>query len=515
MNRRLRRAWAPLALGACTTSCITFSDSASPIVPTIQVYAPPAVHVGDTVNFYAGVTDQRGVALRATGVPLVSWSYPAASFDSVEINASGTQARLRPRTAGPVRLTVRTYVTANMPAESVTVSTHVRYPWSAISAGGSHTCARSYLNEVFCWGQGSSGAVGVARAQPVTAPAQVTLPTLQSGIWAVSAGSAHSCITQYVGSGNVYRVFCWGENGSGQLGDGSADTARNPLPAMVVSAPGVPLPAFMLSSGARHTCARGGEEVVYCWGAGEAGQLGSVGPMDSCGDTGYPCSRLARPVAGLPTVISISAGGNTTCVLVYVGEPYCWGDNTFGQAGAQDTTRTVQLPGRVDTTLLFEQIDVGATHACGVTRAMVAYCWGSNRYGELGVRDAPEVCGGVPCSRRPIAVAGGGIHFTHVQAGNGFTCALDAQKTVYCWGLNDEGQSGAWYKERCGDASCSPLPQAVEYSAITLSTGDAHACRVSSSYDVACWGRNESGQLGNGTLVVHTYATEVVEPAAP
>jgi alpha-tubulin suppressor-like RCC1 family protein len=515
MKRRLRAGWTLLLLAACA-SCITFPDNSTPIVPKLDVSTPYRPHVGDTMVFSARVLDQGGNELYADGVPLLTWSFPRGRVDSVEISDDGRSARFRARTAGPVTLMVRTYPTASMPADSQEVNAHVRYPWDEVSAGGAHTCARSSFGEAFCWGEAVSGAAGIARPEPLLAPAQVTLTlAAPQGLGRVSAGGVHSCATQWV-PGAEYRAFCWGGNGSGQLGNGSDAPGLTPLPATVLGPDGVPIGVFRISSGDRHTCALGSLlSYVYCWGAGEAGQLGTTSLTETCGDAELACSTRAIRAETVRAMDEIHAGGNSTCGVIGLGEAHCWGDNTFGQTGTGDTARSVPVPRRMDTALLFDQLDVGATHACAVTASNVAYCWGSNRYGELGVRHPPDLCGAVPCSRRPVAVAGGSISFTHIQAGNGFTCAISVQRVVYCWGRTDYGQAGSWYTEDCGGVPCSPLPQSVVSYATTLAAGDAHACMTDLDQDVYCWGRNNAGQLGDGTTFDRYYAIGLVEPAVP
>lgn len=139
---------------------------------------------------------------------------------------------------------------------------------TAISAGSSHTCAITETGKVRCWGSGRQGQLGVRAVIDARTP--VTVIGLTPGAVAVSAGSSHSCAITRAGG-----VTCWGENGSGQLGDGTL--ASSAIPVNVV---GLPSEVFAIAAGGRHTCAATATGVI-CWGANDSGQLGDGTRTDS------------------------------------------------------------------------------------------------------------------------------------------------------------------------------------------------------------------------------------------
>jgi alpha-tubulin suppressor-like RCC1 family protein len=202
-----------------------------------------------------------------------------------------------------------------------------------------------------------------------------------------------------------------------------------------------------VSAGDHHTCGVTTTDVVYCWGGNDAGQLGD--------GTTTERPRPVRVVGGL-AFRSVDAGGVHTCGLTTDHQAYCWGDNGSGQLGHRTrtgpelcggfpcSTRPVRVAGR----LPFQQVSAGSAHSCGVATGTkdgirlshVAYCWGRNIEGELGVGTSagPETCTSfgeiLSCSSRPVRVVGG-LAFRSVDAGGVHTCGVTTSDVAYCWGI--------------------------------------------------------------------------------
>jgi len=155
-----------------------------------------------------------------------------------------------------------------------------------------------------------------------------------------------------------------------------------------------------------------------------------------------------------------------------------------------DTTEPGAAPSAAaSTSLTFRQISAGGSHGCGVTTEGIAYCWGINNTGQLGIgHTTPQPI------NSPVAVATT-RHFRSVSAGGGFTCGVAVSSALYCWGENRDGQLG---NETRID---SPRPVRVQTSIRMreVSAGSHHACSVSEGDIVYCWGRNDHGQIGDGT----------------
>jgi alpha-tubulin suppressor-like RCC1 family protein len=350
----------------------------------------------------------------------------------------------------------------------------------AVTAGHRHTCALMEEGSVKCWGENASGGLGdgtnINRSTPVD------VPELESGVKAVEAGAGHTCALMEDGS-----VKCWGWNPSGQLGNGTVVESR--LPADVT---GLPAPVRALAAGDQHTCALLEDGSIACWGANASGQLGNGTRI-----------RSNAPVAvdGLPgAAVAITAGGAHSCALLEGNVLVCWGDDQSGQlgdGGYENQSRPVTvgaLAGEV------EEVSAGIGNTCAVMKDNRVQCWGGNAEGQLGD-------GTVKGRRTPGDVAGFAGGAAVVSAGWSNTCALLLTSGgIRCWGLNGGGQLG----NGAFDDSASPSDVAgLAAGSIAIAVGGGHACALSRSGKVICWGRNDQGQLGNGTQKDQSTPAEV------
>jgi alpha-tubulin suppressor-like RCC1 family protein len=160
---------------------------------------------------------------------------------------------------------------------------------------------------------------------------------------------------------------------------------------------------------------------------------------------------------------------------------YCWGQGPW--LGTGDTTNR-NTPAPVAGGLKFATLSTGGYHACGVTAAGVAYCWGDNGGGALG--DSTTID-----RLTPVPVAGGLAWRVVVAAGNhgtDYSCGLTTNGVAYCWGSHLGGNS----------VTPVPVPGAPAFASITLG-GVAHACGITPGGVTYCWGDNYGGALGDGS----------------
>ena len=240
-----------------------------------------------------------------------------------------------------------------------------------------------------------------------------------------------------------------------------------------------------LSAGLLHTCGITTTNHLYCWGWNRDGEIGDGSVVDRV---------YAVQVSQSLTFSVVSSGGGHTCAVAMGDAGYCWGLNLTGQIG-DSTVMSRSTPTMPKGSLSFTGITTGGTFSCGLSATdSTAWCWGWARDGELGSRPT-EVCstsgGPEPCSRAPIAV-GGALRFMTISAGVRHVCALTPDSTAYCWGNNDAGQLGN------GTLADTALPVAVSgglhFKAVTL--GFSHSCGLTVSGDAYCWGDNTWAQLG-------------------
>jgi alpha-tubulin suppressor-like RCC1 family protein len=236
----------------------------------------------------------------------------------------------------------------------------------SLATGHHHACGITRTGQAWCWGENDGGQLGdgtVARsAKPVRVVGNVRFRS-------VSAGLAHSC-----GLAGDGRAYCWGSGAWGALGSGSETGSR--VPVQVKGAARF----AMLSAGSSYTCGVDVRGAAHCWGSNELGQLGDGTAGRARGST------TPRPVTGGHVFRSVSASFNggqpVTCGVTIAGQAMCWGFHT--EAIGQRDLPEDGVPGFVDGDLVFESLRVGFSHACGVVKGGDVYCWGDNRYGQLG-----------------------------------------------------------------------------------------------------------------------------------
>ncbi len=233
---------------------------------------------------------------------------------------------------------------------------------TAISVGDNHSCALTSAGGVKCWGYNYAGALGDGTTTERPLPVDVT--GLTSGVFAISAGSYHTCAVLTGGA-----VKCWGANESGQLGDGTGVNRTAP-----VSVSGLGQGVTAIAAGSDHTCALTAGGGVKCWGANGSGQIG---------DGSASLQLTPVDVQGLTSgVTAITAGASHNCAIAG-GAARCWGGNREGELG-DGTTMDQHVPVAVlglDSGVT--AIDGGVVHTCAVA-AGGARCWGANAYGQMG-----------------------------------------------------------------------------------------------------------------------------------
>jgi alpha-tubulin suppressor-like RCC1 family protein len=216
-------------------------------------------------------------------------------------------------------------------------------------------------------------------------------------------------------------------------------------------------------------------------------------------------SSVLNPVSGITTATRVLAGDEYACALLADGTVKCWGLGESGQRG--DGTFSTFPPGDVPVTVGGLTGAVGLATGYGHTCARLAdatlRCWGENRQGQLG--NGTTASPGTP---QPVTVNGmtGVSAFTN---GAYHTCAVPADGKVRCWGRNDAGQLGD------GTVTSSSTPLQVETGSgpltgvTALAGGGAHTCALRANGTVRCWGENNQGQLGDGTTAGSRNGVEV------
>ncbi len=287
-----------------------------------------------------------------------------------------------------------------------------------------HTCALTATGEAYCGGLNNLGQLGN--------PSTVRDTRRVAGgltFGSISAGTEHTC-----GVTTDYVAYCWGSNKYGQLGVGTADTLVHARPEMVGNG------VRVIATSSDATCALGTEGIALCWGGFEEGAFGTTGRS-------YDIKPIMRPAKfdAEARFTALSLGKRHACALDERGQAYCWGANGYSQLGPRVQRGTATITPTPVGGPRFAAITAGLSeHTCALTADGVAYCWGSNYRGQLGAdSNYPNACRStfLPCADQPVPVAGG-LRFKSLAAGNSFTCGVTVQGEIYCWGDNRYGQLG-------------------------------------------------------------------------
>jgi alpha-tubulin suppressor-like RCC1 family protein len=363
--------------------------------------------------------------------------------------------------------------------------------FTQVSAGANHTCGVDSRGRAFCWGENTHGQLGNNTDVSSLKPVLVNTDSLTKAVAfvEVKAGRSHTCARTAQG-----EIYCWGESANGQLGAPYANVDK--WTPMGVQASGSLINnAVQLEVGGSHTCYITSESKLFCWGSNNKGQLGNNSLSSSQLPVAIDFGSYLSPRSNK----QISAGGSNTCSLNQKGQILCWGNGAEGRNGSG--TSNYEIPTLTVTTGVsagqyFTQMSTGGEHACGITADGKAYCWGKNAEGQVGNSNTSN-------QGSPVAVTITGINpflgFTKIRTGQSHTCALHADGVIYCWGYGFFGQLG----RNSQTSAVSPVAvqtTALTSRFIDLSSGALHNCGVTAQGLAYCWGSGISGRLGNNSI---------------
>ncbi|MBX3275931.1 MAG: hypothetical protein KF729_37090 [Sandaracinaceae bacterium] len=358
-----------------------------------------------------------------------------------------------------------------------------------VSTAPTHTCVRRASGRVACWGSNQHGQLGDGSLEDRLSPVAVEGVTDAAAISVVGVVGAtragNGCLRRRGG-----QVLCWGYNERGRLGvEAPGD---QPAPAAVITSGGAPLAgAARVGAGWTYACATVNDAAtrLLCWGL-------------------FGTFRAPAPITAVPTageIVELAVGVEHACVVAADRRAYCWGTNTRGQLGDGTTTprptsAAAVRQGGVELGGL-SGVAVTETSACAWRTSGVVACWGDRE--RLGVE--PPIDDALDAQDVPTLTDVTGLFAGQYASA---TCATrSSTDEVVCWGID------IVRSVRDGAVRLAYTPTAVVgiEGASQLSVATSHACALVGP-EVRCWGRNDFGQLGDGTRDPRADPVSVVLP---
>ena len=327
---------------------------------------------------------------------------------------------------------------------------------TAVAAGGKFTLALTSSGQVLAWGDNSDGQLGDGQPGDSHVPVPVELPK-GTVVTAIATGAVDGMAVTSTG-----RIYSWGNNQYGQLGDGSTVTRRTPVRVALPSG----AKAVAVGTSYNYSLALTSAGQVFTWGYNGSGQLGN----------GFLTSSEVPTRVHLPRGVRIKEvanGGYDGLALSSKGKLYAWGDNEFGELGDGTTTSRVapvlvHLPRGVKITA----IAGGSQHSLALTSAGRVLAWGRGSFGQLG--DASSKSSDVPVAVRLPA----GDKITRISAGGGFSVALTSAGKELSWGHNQNGQLGNGSKRSTDVPVAVRIPASLSVIALAAGPTTRHSLAV-------------------------------------
>lgn len=279
----------------------------------------------------------------------------------------------------------------------------------SVAVGSMHACAVTTSGQVVCWGSPLQGELG-RDAAAICSGCRVDTVESSLRFRSVVAGLSHSCALAL-----DRRAYCWGANGSGQLGNGK-------LPANVIR----PAPVvgdhrwLSLVAGWTHTCGITTDERTLCWGQKNNSETVSI----------------PTPVKDTAHFAALFAGKNRTCGLTKTGELHCWGGEFEYRGGKyQNGADTIRTPVVIRPAFAIESLALGDGSACALAVGGDAYCWLESNFGTVGgayIMLSRDRIAGI--TDEPMNTT---LRFLAISAYSGNACGIATDGGAYCWGKLD------------------------------------------------------------------------------
>ena len=349
-----------------------------------------------------------------------------------------------------------------------------------ISLGACHTLAIDKNGRLWSWGQNTNGQLGDNTVLPKRTP--VSVAGAVKTFCKIAAGEGHS-----IAIDNMDRIWSWGNNPAGEIGDGTSLNKNTPVSILGDTK------TFCKIYAGNHGIAIDKNGRVWGWGANSFGQIGN----NSITVRRTPVSVLGST----KTFCQISVNRNHSAAIDKNGRVWAWGDNSYGTLGDNSITRRCTPVAVLGVTKTFCKIGSGGLHTVAIDKNGQAWGWGDNSYGTLGDNT-------VTSKRTPVLVLGTTKTFCEIATGGCHTMAIDKYGRAWGWGANS-------FDGYLGDNSisnrCTPVSVLGAVKTFCkISAGEQHSLAIDKNGRAWGWGNGSSGRTGiNSTATRRTPASVV------
>lgn len=357
-------------------------------------------------------------------------------------------------------------------------------PAGKISAGDDYSVALTAKGRVWSWGRNSNGQLGDGSTTPLSSPVPLSGVPEMADIVEIRTGGYFTVALDKEG-----KLWGWGTNGDRQISKNA--TSRFLTPTRIH----LPGPISRIACGTDHVLALGRDGRIWAWGRNSNGQLGQGNSNTISGFV-----EVNRPV-GMGFVTSLSAGGSSSYAVDVTGKMWSWGFNGNGRLGDGTSTKR-ELPVAVDVSNGVPKVDsisAGRDHVLALGVDGSIWSWGYNGYGQLGLGNTTSV-------NKPAKIMAGLTTAVSLTAGSNHSLAVSPSGAVWAWGRNNRGQIGNSSTTNSSiPLQTSPVTDWADVVGITSQT--EHNIALKSDGSIWSWGYNNNGQLGLGDNVQRTFPT--------